>query len=75
MKKILFLGGILLNFLVSAQETAVVDSTKAWSITGQNTLMLNQAAFSNWIGGGANNVGWIAGVNYNLTYEKDKDLW
>ena len=75
MKKILFLGGILLSFLASAQETAVVDSTKAWSITGQNTLMLNQAAFSNWIGGGANNVGWIAGVNYNLTYEKNKDLW
>jgi hypothetical protein len=37
--------------------------------------MLNQAAFSNWVGGGANNVGWLAGVNYNLTYEKGKDLW
>jgi hypothetical protein len=36
--------------------------------------MLNQAAFSNWIGGGANNVGWIAGSNYNLTYEKGNDL-
>lgn len=37
--------------------------------------MLNQSAFSNWVGGGANNIGWLAGVNYNMTYEKDKDLW
>ncbi len=37
--------------------------------------MLNQAAFSNWVGGGANNVGWLAGTNYNMTYEKGKDLW
>ena len=37
--------------------------------------MLNQAAFSNWVGGGANNLGWLVGVNYNFTYQKDKDLW
>jgi len=36
--------------------------------------MLNQSAFSNWVAEGAN-VGWQARVNYNLTYEKDKDLW
>lgn len=59
-----------------AQENeAVSDSTKHWSVTGINTLTLNQAAFSNWVGGGANNIGWIAGTNYNMTYEKDKDLW
>lgn len=56
-------------------DAATADTVKAWSVQGQNTLMLNQAAFSNWVGGGANNVGWLAGVNYNLTYEKDKDLW
>lgn len=44
-------------------------------IFGQNTLMLNQSGFSNWVAGGANNVGWQAGFNYNLTYDKDKDLW
>ncbi|SKB80945.1 Protein of unknown function [Soonwooa buanensis] len=77
MKKLLF-ASLFLTVLAKAQdnkEVAVADSTKAWSIVGQNTLMLNQAAFSNWVGGGANNVGWIAGVNYNMTYEKDKDLW
>jgi hypothetical protein len=37
--------------------------------------MLNQSTFSNWVAGGANNLGWLAGVNYNMTYEKGKDLW
>lgn len=76
MKKLL-LFGILLSGFVNAQETpdaATQDTVKNWSIQGQNTLMLNQAAFSNWTGGGANNIGWIAGSNYNMTYEKGKDL-
>lgn len=79
MRKILLPISIFLGIFVSAQEMnadkPAVDTTKAWSIQAQNTLMLNQAAFSNWIGGGANNVGWLAGVNYNLTYEKGKYLW
>lgn len=79
MKQILLVMGALSFASLSAQE-AVTDSTvveipKNWSIEGQNTLMLNQAAFSNWVGGGANNVGWLVGANYNLTYQKDKDLW
>lgn len=76
MKK-LFLFAILISGVVSAQEnaeTAVQDTVKNWSIQGQNTLMLNQAAFSNWNGGGANNIGWLAGSNYNMTYEKGNDL-
>lgn len=75
MKKLLFATLSLVGWLVSAQEAPKADSTKHWSITGQHTLMLNQAAFSNWVGGGANNVGWLAGVNYNMTYLKGKDLW
>ncbi|WP_409414977.1 DUF3078 domain-containing protein [Epilithonimonas sp.] len=75
MKKILFFGSLMLAFNSYAQEQPVQDSVKAWSVIGQNTLMLNQSAFSNWVAGGANNIGWQAGINYNLTYEKDKDLW
>ncbi|MBL1221786.1 DUF3078 domain-containing protein [Chryseobacterium sp. L7] len=79
MKKLLFALSISCGISTMAQEAkpdaAATDTVKAWSIQGQNTLMLNQAAFSNWVGGGANNVGWLAGVNYNLTYEKGKDLW
>ncbi|WKS95579.1 DUF3078 domain-containing protein [Riemerella columbina] len=76
MKKTLLMALALVGTTVMAQEQGVpADSTKNWSIIGQNTLMLNQAAFSNWVGGGANNVGWIAGTNYNMTYEKGQDLW
>ena len=67
MKKLLFSLSLLWATHVIAQET-VIDSTKHWSVQGQNTLMLNQAAFSNWVGGGANNIGWLAGTNYNFTY-------
>lgn len=77
MKKVLLALAMGMSVSAIAQETEapVSDSTKHWSITGINTLTLNQAAFSNWVGGGANNIGWIAGTNYNMTYEKDKDLW
>lgn len=73
-----FTTSLFLGIIVNAQNTtadkAIVDSTKNWSIVGQNNLMINQSAFSNWIGGGINNVGWLAGVNYNFTYKNDKDL-
>lgn len=76
MIKNLLFSAVLVSSMTFAQEASPAqDSTKAWSITGQNTLMLNQSAFSNWVGGGANNIGWLAGVNYNMTYEKDKNLW
>ena len=79
MKKLFLFASALVLTNLSAQEVAtdstVVETPKNWSIEGQNTLMLNQAAFSNWVGGGANNLGWLVGVNYNFTYQKDKDLW
>lgn len=75
MKKLLLCIATIATIHSFAQEQPAQDSAKAWSIIGQNTLMLNQSAFSNWVAGGANNIGWQAGVNYNLTHEKDKDLW
>ncbi|MEI3788529.1 MULTISPECIES: DUF3078 domain-containing protein [Chryseobacterium] len=80
MKKFLLILSFSMGIYASAQEelkkdSVVVDTVKYWSVLGKNTLMINQAAFSNWVGGGANNVGWLAGVNYNITYEKDNDLW
>ena len=73
MKKILLSASTFFAVLAYAQEKPI-DSTKHWSVIGQNTLMLNQAAFSNWVGGGANSFGWLAGVNYNLVFKKDKNL-
>ncbi|WP_312076919.1 DUF3078 domain-containing protein [Chryseobacterium sp.] len=66
------------NAQVIIADSAAVDTIEKpryWSITGQNAVMFNQAAFSNWVGGGANNVGWLASVNENFTYEKGRDLW
>lgn len=70
--------GFQMNAQVIISDSAAVDTIKKpryWSITGQNAVMFNQAAFSNWVGGGANNVGWLASVNENFTYEKGKNLW
>lgn len=79
MKRLLLSVSLSLELFAFAQDTKAdapaIDTTKAWSIQGQHSLMLNQAAFSNWVGGGANNIGWLAGINYNLTYEKGKHLW
>lgn len=82
MKKKLLIFSIVLGINVAAQEVIidtaeapVKDSIKSWSVLGKNTLMFNQAAFSNWVSGGANNTGWLVGADYNITYEKDKDLW
>ena len=63
---------------VIISDSAAVDTIKKprhWSVIAKNSVMFNQAAFSNWVGGGANNVGWLASANYNLTYEKDRNLW
>lgn len=79
MKKFLLLVSISIGIFANAQDikkdSVVVDTVRHWSVLGKNSFMINQAAFSNWVGGGANNVGWLAGINYNITYERHKDLW
>jgi hypothetical protein len=80
MKKFLLILSFSIGIYANAQEevkndSVKIDTIKYWSVLGKNTLMINQAAFSNWVGGGANNIGWLAGANYNITYEKNKDLW
>lgn len=82
MKKVFMLFFIYLSASSFAQviisDSAAVDTIKKpkyWSVLAKNSVMLNQAAFSNWVGGGANNVGWLGSANYNLTYEKDRNLW
>lgn len=80
MKKLLLILSFSLGIFINAQvllDTASikVDTIKHWSVLGKQSLIINQAAFSNWVGGGGNNVGWLVGADYNITYEKDKDLW
>lgn len=80
MKKFFTLLGISLGVAASAQEeikkdSVVTDTVKHWSVLGKQSLMVNQAAFSNWVGGGSNNIGWLLGADYNIRYEKGNDLW
>lgn len=73
MKKKILAFSFAFSIGITAQ-TVETDSVKHWSIQGQNSLMLNQSSFSNWVGGGANSIGWLAGANYNITYKKGKNL-
>ena len=42
---------------------------KRWFFFGQNSLLFNQSAFSNWYAGGNNNFGVLGKVNYNIAYK------
>lgn len=48
------------------------ESLRRWFFFGQNSLVFNQASFSNWNAGGNNNIGVLGKVNYNLTYKNNK---
>lgn len=45
---------------------------RSWYFFGQNTLVINQASFSNWNSGGNDNIGALAKINYNLSYRKGR---
>lgn len=56
---------------VSAQE----EQDKYWKISGENSLMINQSAFSNWAAGGINSFAANLTLNYDFNYAKDKWNW
>ncbi|QOW11037.1 DUF3078 domain-containing protein [Kaistella flava (ex Peng et al. 2021)] len=43
-----------------------------WFYYGQNNLVFNQSAFSNWNSGGNNNIGVIGKINYTLSYKNKR---
>ncbi len=62
----------------SAKLVSKLDTTKkpeGWTVRGSNTLLLNQAAFSNWIAGGINSVALTARGDYEFNLKKGKKLW
>ncbi|MBS1528374.1 MAG: DUF3078 domain-containing protein, partial [Bacteroidetes bacterium] len=57
---------------------AAKDSVKkdtAWKIHGENTLLINQASFSNWAAGGVDAVALNVLFDYDFNYKKDKWSW
>src|SRR5690606_20618300 len=72
MKKILFtLLSITYSIIAFAQE----DSTKNWTIKGENTFLINQSSFTNWAAGGVNSFAGNVIFNYDFNYKKDKWSW
>lgn len=71
-----YVWGLVLAFFslgtVQAQET---ESGSNWKLSGENTFMINQSAFSNWAAGGINSFAGNLMFNYDLNYKKDKWSW
>lgn len=62
----------------SAKLANKLDTSKkaeGWTVRGINTLLLNQAAFSNWVAGGINSVALTARVDDEFNLKKGKNLW
>ncbi len=61
--------------LLSKQDSILPKEEKRWNMTGENTLLLNQSAFSNWVAGGNNSFGATAKVKYEFDYKNGKNIW
>jgi hypothetical protein len=67
----------LLGFSVLGytQTKPVADTTKKWTIHGENTVLVSESAFSNWSAGGENSFAGNLLFNYDFDYKKDKWSW
>src|SRR6185312_4199408 len=80
MKRALLLLAFLTASIAAFSQTpaAPKDTAKkdtAWKIHGNNTLLINQASFSNWAAGGVNAVALNALFDYDFNYKVDKWSW
>ncbi|MXV52752.1 DUF3078 domain-containing protein [Pedobacter sp. HMF7647] len=54
------------------------DTTKkqeGWTVRGNNTLLLNQAAFSNWISGGINSIALAGRADQEFNLKRGRNIW
>ncbi|WP_428328929.1 DUF3078 domain-containing protein [Mucilaginibacter sp.] len=76
MKQTLFTLSFICFYLAAfSQVTPPKDTTKHWTIHGQNTLLISQSSFSNWSAGGVNSVAANLVLDYDFNYKKDKWSW
>jgi len=59
----------------SQTTTPPKDTTKIWTIHGQNTFLINQASFNHWAAGGTNAVAANLVLDYDFNYKKGKWSW
>jgi hypothetical protein len=74
-KLILSLSLTVISLIGYAQVAPKIDTTKRWTIHGENTLLINQSSFSNWSSGGVNSVAGNILLNYDFNYKKDLWSW
>jgi hypothetical protein len=76
MKKItLLLVLSCVGLLGYAQDAPKADTTKRWTIHGENTFLINQSSYSNWSAGGVNAFAGNLLFNYDFNYKKDVWSW
>jgi hypothetical protein len=73
MKKIL--GILALSFLTLTTTAQEDKKTSNWKFKAIGTLTGTQANFKNWNAGGQNTLSWIALLNGNANWKKDKWSW
>ena len=49
--------------------------TEGWIISGNNSILFSQAAFSNWIAGGVNSTALNGNVDYEFNLTRNKHIW
>jgi len=75
---LLFLTLLFAGVATYAQAPAAPakpDTTKIWTIHGQNTFLINQSSFSHWAAGGTNSFAVNLVLDYDFNYKKDKWSW
>lgn len=79
MKNVLLSFALLIAGISAYGQTpapaAKPDTTKIWTIHGQNTFLINQSSFSHWAAGGTNAFAANIVLDYDFDYKKGKWSW
>ncbi len=80
-RNLLALAFLFLSFAGFSQTTGTApatpakDTTRLWTIHGENTLLINQSSFNHWAAGGSNSAAANIVLNYDFDYKKGKWIW
>jgi hypothetical protein len=77
-RSLLILTFLCLSYIGFAQAPAAApakDTTKIWTIHGQNTFLINQSSFNHWAAGGTNAFAANIVLDYDFNYKKGKWSW
>lgn len=72
--KFYFLSILLISFTAVSQEKKS-EPEEGWKRSGKGTLLVNQAAFSEWASGGVNSISLSLNVDYDLNYFESGWSW